>query len=220
MSEKLWYFRCEKALVRDADRLRREAATRQLEYLIFDSVGFATEGPPESAEAALGYFQAIRTFGPIGSLHLAHINKTDGAEQKPFGSAFWHNSARATWFVKPSDEDPDVASIGIFERKRNVGRKRPAFGFSVKFAPGRTTFERIDLASVPDLAVRLPMAKRIANSVKGGAKSREAIATELEVRKPETFRRVLNREIRWGRLIRFPGPGGEERIGLPERNQP
>ena len=46
---------------------------------------------------------------------------------------------------------------------------------------------------------------------------REQIAAALEDQKPETLRRTLNRAIERGQLVRFPGAGGVERIGLPAR---
>ncbi len=214
----LWYVRCEAPLARDSDRLRRLVAEQRLDYLVFDSVGYACDGAPESAEAALGYFQALRRLGPVGSLHLAHISKAEGADRRPFGSAFWHNSARATWFIKPSDDSAasDTLSIGVFERKRNLGRQRAPFGLEVQFTPERTTFHRVDIATVPEFASRVSINQRIASALRGGSMTREALAAELDTN-PETLRRTLNRAISKGQLVRFPGPAGEEHIGLAAR---
>jgi len=61
--------------------------------VILDSVAFACEGPPEAAETAAAYYWALRLLG-VGSTSIAHITKAEGGDQKPFGSAFWHNGAR------------------------------------------------------------------------------------------------------------------------------
>ena len=55
----------------------------------------ATDGPPESSVEALKYFRTLHRIGVRGSLGIAHVTKNgDGADQKPFGSAYWHNLAR------------------------------------------------------------------------------------------------------------------------------
>ena len=84
------YVRCERPLVHEVDRLRRIILDEEITFGVFDSVGFACDGPPEAAESALKYFQAVRQLR-IGGLHLAHVSKADTGDQRPFGSAFWHN---------------------------------------------------------------------------------------------------------------------------------
>ena len=109
----LHYLRCDRALVEETERIRREVGRLGVDYLICDSVGFATPGPPESAEMATGYFRAVRQIGIGGSLHLAHVVKAASTDEnkkrfrglKPFGSAFWSNSARSNWFVRRADDD-------------------------------------------------------------------------------------------------------------------
>jgi hypothetical protein len=79
------YLRCESPLVEEVDRIRREVHRLGLDYLILDSAGFGVDGPPEAAEAALGYFRALRRIG-VGGVHLlAHVNKSETGDQKPFG---------------------------------------------------------------------------------------------------------------------------------------
>ncbi len=44
----------------------------------------------------------------------------DSDDKKPFGSVFWHNTARATWYAKRvQDEGEDVTHVGLFNRKAN-----------------------------------------------------------------------------------------------------
>jgi hypothetical protein len=84
---RILYARCERALVHEVDRLYRIAREENIEFAIFDSIVLACAGPPESAEVAAEYFRAVRQIG-VGSLHIAHISKQDGSDQKPFGSVF------------------------------------------------------------------------------------------------------------------------------------
>src|SRR6185295_13856874 len=81
------YMRCDRPLVDEADRISREVRRLSIDYWVGDSVGFGTAGPPEAAEYALAFCRAVRQIG-IGSLQLAHINRSENGEQKPFGSSF------------------------------------------------------------------------------------------------------------------------------------
>lgn len=92
-----------------------------------------------------------------GGLHLAHINRSENGDQKSFGSAFWHNLARATWFVKHAGTSPDGAqmTVGLFNRKANLVRLYPAVGFQFAFTDDRTRVSRVNLAKVEDLAGQL-----------------------------------------------------------------
>lgn len=152
------YIRCDRPLVYEVDRIQRDIRRFKSEYLICDSIGFATPGPPEAAEHAMSYFRALRQLH-IGSLNLAHVNKSEGGDQKPFGSAFWHNSARATWFIKQAEtgEDETHLTIGLFNRKSNLSRRRPAIGFAFEFSADSTVIRPTDPAEIQDLAAQLPM---------------------------------------------------------------
>jgi hypothetical protein len=117
------YFRCDRPLIDEADRITREARRLSLEYLILDSAGFGTAGPPEAAEHALAYFRAVRQIG-LGSHSLAHINKSETGDQKPFGSSFWHNSAAQRSL--PNNPACRSVSHGRVSRARSAGCGRLA----------------------------------------------------------------------------------------------
>ena len=187
------YVRCERPLAHEVDRLRRIVREDEIAYAIFDSVGFACDGPPEAAEVAARYFQAVRQIN-VGSLHVAHISKADGADQKPFGSTFWHNGGRATWNVKLAEALPsrNTINVALLNRKSNLGGLRPEVGFEVTFDDDRTTFRRVEVAAVEDLAGCLPIRRRMAYLLHRGALSPEAIADELEA-DVETVKRTVRR---------------------------
>jgi len=211
----LRYLRCDRPLFQMVDQVRRVVREHHIDFAIFDSVAFACDGPPEAAEVAARYFQALRKLGPIGSLHIAHISKADGADRKPFGSSFWHNGARSTWNVKLAETSPDdrVISIGLYHRKANLGAIRPAVGLEFTFASRRTTIRRVDLADVADLASGLSTHQRIIAALRHGARSRDEIAASLPEVKPATVRVAMHRALKRGQLIELPGGG----IGLPDR---
>jgi hypothetical protein len=119
MPRDLHYLRCDRPLVYEADRIRRFTRERGILFAGLDSIGFGTDGPPEAAEHALAYNRTLRSFG-IGTFLTAHVTKNgDQADQRPFGSGYWHNSARSTWFGKVGATSPDgrTVSVGLFNPK-------------------------------------------------------------------------------------------------------
>lgn len=213
MPDTLFYTRCARPLVYDADRLKRIVRTQHIDFAIYDSIGFACHDAPESAESALAYFRGVRQIG-VGSLHVAHVSKAEGGDQKPFGSTFFHNSARATWNIKPTEDGTGNLTLGVFNRKPNLTARQQPFGIQVRFDADRTRFKLCDLAAVEEFAPQLTVLQRIRSLLRAGAMSRDAIAAALDDQKPDTLRRKLNQAIERGQLVRFPGPNGIEQIGL------
>jgi AAA domain len=210
----IWYARCERPLVHEVDRLERAVRVADLDYLILDSVAFASDGPPEAAEVASAYFRALRRLG-VGTLNIAHTTKSADGDAKPFGSTFWHNGSRSTWYIKrgeSSSSDRSRLTLGLFNRKSNVGPIAPAVGYSVTFGPDRTTFVRTDLADTPDLAERLPTWQRMAHLLRGGSLTMAQVAVELEVPVDTIVKTTKRHE---GKVfVRVPGTDGVYRIGL------
>lgn len=208
---RILYARCERPLVYEADRLRRIVRDNDLDFAVYDSIVFACDGPPEAAEIAGRYLRACRQIG-CGSLHIAHITKGENGDQKPFGSVFWHNGARATWFVKLADgsQDSDVLRLGFYNQKSNLGRRRSPFGLTVTFSNDGTTFRRMDVADTPDLADRLSVRERMTHLLRKGALDPQKIADEIEA-KADTVERTARRYKDQFIVLQ----GG--RIGLAER---
>ncbi|MBN1458482.1 MAG: hypothetical protein JXA57_03035 [Armatimonadetes bacterium] len=205
------YARCARPLVHEADRLRRIVREHEIEYAVYDSVAFASDGPPEAAEVAGRYFQTIRKIGP-GSLHVAHTNKSDDSDKKPFGSTFWHNGARSTWFAKKAEASPDTGQItlGLFNRKSNLGQLQAPVGYIIEFANDRTIFLLTEVADCPDFAVNLSIRQRMAYLLRRVPMTPDEIAEELDA-KPDSVRRTLRRHKRLFTVIE----GG--RYALAER---
>jgi hypothetical protein len=179
------YARCDRPMVFEADRLRRLVRDNQVSFLICDSIAFACDGPPESAEVAGAYFRAIRQVG-VGSLHIAHISKNgvgkgSDADYKPFGSVFWHNGARATWFVKrvSTSAGGQQIAVGLYNRKANFGPLRDPAGFVIRFEDERTCVDRISVADVDELAAEMPLWTRVRHALKEGPRPIHALAAEL-----------------------------------------
>lgn len=218
------YVRCAHPLVREADQLRRQIEELGIHYVMCDSVAFAADGAPESAEVAMAYFRAVRQMG-VGSLHIAHVTKqrdddekgTQG-NQKPFGSTFWHNSARATWYVKRADDTTDDGrvTIGLYNRKANMGRLRPAVGYEFDFQAEATYVSRANLADVADLASGLPIRARLQHALKHGPLTIAGLAEEIGAR-PDSVEKALKRNPMFLRLASTST--GVHQWGLAERNR-
>ncbi len=207
------YVRCDRPLVHEVDRLRRIILDEEITYGIFDSVGFACDGPPEAAESALAYFRAVRQLR-IGGLHLAHVSKADTGDQRPFGSAFWHNSARSTWFVKAAGSEPGQLTIGLMNRKANLGPLQPTLAYTFTFTPGHIAVEKVSTASVEELVTTLPVWHRIKDALKSGPQTLGSLAEELGAKVDSIDKAVKRR----GQLFtRVSGADGIPRIALVER---
>jgi hypothetical protein len=211
------YHRCASPLVHEADRIRRDVRTERLDFIILDSIAFACHDAPENAATAGAYFQALRSVGPVGSIHLAHVAKAEGSDQKPFGSSFWHNGARATWFVKRSEGNIEGTKVTIaaFNRKQNLGPVRSPIGWDIEFGKEATTFRRCDPADTPDLAEKMHLRHRISAALKSGSQTIADLADDLGA-KQDSVKKALERGV--GKdYVRMAGRDGVFRYGLVDR---
>lgn len=211
------YVRCYRPLVAEVDRLARLKHEHQIDFAFIDSIAFACHGKPEDAEVASAYYRAVRTLG-IGTLHAAHITKAgDFAEHRPFGSAFWHNGARATWFAKAEDENADTSrsrTVALINRKANLNARRSAMAYRFEFEPGLVRIQRTDPASVESLASALPVWQRIKAAITSGPLSIAEIAEETSI-KEDTVRKTVSRK--GGMFTVIEGSNGLKKVALLER---
>jgi hypothetical protein len=215
----LIYIRCDRPLVLELDRHKRLVEKHRLTYGCFDSAGYACSGPPEAAEAAIEYNQAVRRLG-IGSLHIAH-NKAEGEnDQRPFGSVFWHNSARATWFVKRAQagDDSGVLTMALYNRKTNLGPLQGAVGLELRFTEDRTTFRPIAVADVGELAEGLPLWQRVKSIVKTRPETYAALADELGAPVDSIVKAVKRKNLVF--TLVSGSKDGITRVALVERGKP
>jgi hypothetical protein len=184
------------------DRLRGILSAHRIEYAVLDSVALACAGPPEDAATALDFMQALGQL-EVGSCLLAHVNRS-GDEDRPFGSTFWHNSARLTWNIKAHQEtDQDQLDLALHCRKVNDGPRPASFALHWEFTPTRTAITRADLRRIPELAGGLPLKDRIAGILASGPRTVADLADELET-VGTTVRRTLTRGD-GHRFTRIPG---------------
>ena len=216
--DRIAYLSCTRPLIHERDRVARMIHDHALDYLVFDSVGFGCHDKPEAAESAMAYFREVRSFG-LGSFHIAHTNKGDASDQKPFGSTFWFNAVRALWFAKRAEAgaDPATVEIGCYPRKFNLGARPHAFALRFTFAATATSVQTIAATDVESLATNLSIRERIRHTLSSGARTIADLAIELE-QKPDSVKRIVNRHLagnRGAKVVLFCRTS-DDRIGLHE----
>ncbi len=209
------YVRCDRPLVHEVDRLRTITVEHGITYTIMDSAAYGCQGAPESAESALDYFRALRSLGSIGHFIIAHVTKSDDGDKRPFGSSFWHNSARATWHVRRSnpDDDSDEISTLVTPRKANFGRLKPPSAYNITFGE-RVTIKRASVAQREEFTPFISFAQRLYAALRTRPLTREDMISEFPDTKPDTIQRSVRRGLEKGSLISFQHTDGKEVIRL------
>ena len=222
MPETLRYARCDKPMTMEADRLRRLVQTYDIQYLVCDSIVFACGAgvPAESAEAASNYYQALRQIG-VGSLNLAHTTKSANQDDdkkkiqasKPFGSVFWSNGARSTWFVEADNETPGKFAVSLTQKKANTGPLRPPVAWDIDFSEDAITFTPSNVADndkfVKNLFVWQRMVKEL--QTKGEPMTQKELSDQLGKHLTNIGKEVNKKD---GRFVKVTGPDGIERVAL------
>lgn len=211
------YLPCTRPLVYEADRIARAIHEHRLDYLMLDSAAPACAGRPEDAEIAAGYFRVLRAFG-IGSLTIAHANRSEQSDQKPFGSVFWFNLARAIWYVKRAEAVTEGSTeIGLYPRKFNLGAPQRPTALQFVFTETQTRITVADIADIESLASKLPLKERISHVLRSRARTIGEIAAEIPDSDPQTIGRTIRRYSTEGAKVRLFTKLPDERIGLVER---
>lgn len=176
------YLRLDRALERAVEQIKRLVRDYKIEFLVLDSVGVMTQGAPESAEAANGYIRALRQIG-VGSLSIAHVTKNgEHNDQKPFGSVFYHNGFRSTWYAEQADPDANEGqplAIGLYNRKSNLSKRLPPVGLEIDFQPNHTHIRPVDIGTLADLSHKQPLWKQLEAALRGGPQSASDLAESL-----------------------------------------
>lgn len=81
-----FYRHCHQSLADDIEQVRRHVVEKAIEFIVVDSASLACGGEPESADATIKYFTALRSLR-IASTTIAHTPRA--SERDPFGSVYW-----------------------------------------------------------------------------------------------------------------------------------
>jgi hypothetical protein len=201
------YCRCESPLTYEVDRILRIIQNEQIQYAIFDSISFAADGRAEEHETCLRYFRCCRQL-KIGGIHVAHTNRSEEADKKPFGSAFWHNGARCTWFAKAEPESSGVLDLGVHHKKANLGPLRPSVIYRIYFTSQFTRFARVSVQDTPAIASDVKVWERIQALIeRHGPLTFADMVEKLDI-KLDTIQKTVRRKTSLFHVI--PGGSGEQ----------
>jgi hypothetical protein len=122
--------------------LRKIIEQEGIDLLIIDSAAMAAGAEAEKSETANQFFQqGLRVLGEgLTVFIIAHVSKSSDTH-KPFGSVFWHNNARYTFYVERLEGNKAMTSDGqtdvlISPRKVNEFALPKQFGYSIDFNDG------------------------------------------------------------------------------------
>lgn len=214
----VYYLRAEGPLVTEANAVAREVQRHGIQYLVCDSVGMATVGAPDTSDAAVSYFRALRQLGVRGSLGIAHVTKAgDASDQRPFGSVYWHHLARMTWFVKREASAPERPRVRLVNRKTNLTPILPDIRLQFDFSESRIVVSpyTADAEAAEPLDTEMSIPQRIITLLRASKQPMTvaAIAEALNA-KPDTVARVIRRN---KSFVKLPMVDGRLRFGLAER---
>jgi len=156
------YRRCYHPLADDITELRKVIDDGGYDVLILDSLAMAAGGQElERADAAIRFNAALRSLN-CASLIIGHTPKTqdDQKERSLYGSVFFYNLCRVSWECRREGQ-----TIGLFQRKNNLGPKHDPLGFKLVMTDQSASIEAIDLFDEPALASGLPLQEQIAKEL-------------------------------------------------------
>jgi len=184
-------------LADEAAFLRAQISQHRIGFVIVDSLAPACGPEPEGADAAVRTFTALRSFGAVTRLVVAHVSHASAAQRtgpaKPFGSIFNFNLARNMWEVRRA-EDPGPGTLvqGLYHRKFNAGERQPPFGLRFTFSEDSITLQAHDMGQEPDLVARASVSQRLLAALRSGAFTTAELAGQVGASEL-TVRRALER---------------------------
>lgn len=218
LPENIIYRRMAASFQDDLEYIRTLVAEHQIEVIIHDSAAYACGGKPEEADTTNRYFLAMRSMEVTHAI-IAHITKTSGKDH-PFGSIFWHNGARATFYVHSKDANPGLpVELGLVQKKNNRGRKAPPMGFDVafkvadasKYSEGDSvTFKQTEYSQLADSSDHMTDSDRFLSAIKDKAKTKEEIMEIADIT-DESYRKAKSRLLKKELIIEIePGVIGRQ----------
>ena len=169
--------------------LERVCRERNVKLILVDSAALACGGDPKEEHVATAYFNALAKLG-IASLTVAHMTKDEKDDHHPYGSIFFHNSARMTWNIKVADEDENPRHLGLYCRKANEDMKPKPLGVCMTFSDAEVTINKEEL--VQDLTIHLSATQQVRRLLLRGAKTKAEICEETGLGE-NTVKRALQR---------------------------
>lgn len=221
------YKRMSVPLASAAVNLKRYVCDEKIGLVIVDSMGMARGAEAKDVGPTIQLFLAARSFG-VPVLIIDHISKEAIANKqadKPFGSIYTYNEARATWLLEKEQQpgSPEV-HIVLTQKKANNGllQKRQAFCMTfVNQDNGRLAYIQFrpeDIRHTPQLHGHMDMRDKIMAELLASSKGLEIkqIAEAIDASQA-SVRARLNEMANAGKVVRLGrglfGASYQEQIG-------
>jgi|TARA_Y100000296_G_scaffold26121_1_gene30725 hypothetical protein len=210
------YLHCYMPLADHLKQIKKAIRQYSIGMVIVDSGAAACGGEPEKPDVALKFFNSLRELR-CTVIVICHVTKED-SKGKPFGSAFWHNSPRATFEIVGTEEPTqDEINIGIYHRKANNNQKVQPFALKLRFDAEQATYETAEIGDSDDLIRKLGHRQQLVAVFR--REGRAMTVTELHqatsIKYEEGVRKVLNRS---KNIFRQVGKDGDRNANTWELN--
>ena len=192
---------CVQPLCSEIEEIQRIVMEGEIEFVIIDSMGPACGSDPNSPEAVISYFTALRSLR-ITSLTLDHVAK-NSATPTPFGSVYKTNLSRNVFELRKQQEaGDDSMQLGLFHRKANFGKLLAPMGLAATFTLTTIDFSPCAVRDIPQLAEGLSIRERIKDLLLADKPlTAKEIAEDLNV--PQTSVRVILNRCRGKDFVRL-----------------
>jgi hypothetical protein len=145
----IYYRFCFRPFGDDIEEIRKVVVENNIRLIVLDSAGPACGGQPESAEATLKMFTALRSLRGVTALILAHEAKSN------------------------------VMNVSLLHKKANTGKLQKPLGFRFTFMDdGSITVAKADVRESPELVKGLPTKYQLVSVLRYGSMSVQAMMDE------------------------------------------
>ncbi len=136
-------------------------AERGADVLIIDSLGMASGGNLNDSDPATGFYDALGSFG-LPSLIIGHTAKGTEGEKTVYGNSYFTFLATMAWEIAADHvEESSTLTLGLYNKKNNLGARRKPLGFSIAFQGDVCTVSEASLEDSPTLGKKLSRSQRI-----------------------------------------------------------
>jgi lambda repressor-like predicted transcriptional regulator len=209
---KFLYLRMAGPLEHQVDMVEKYITDHGVIAVVADSLVAAAGGDVNESEAARMYFGAMRQFG-VASIGITHMSKDKKNNDKPFGSVYYWNYARAVWFMQKVQESGDNESeIALFHKKANASDLQVPRSYKVDFSNDQIKYLTANIQSTPKFAKQTGARAQVIGVLHKGSKTLSEISEETGL-KSNTVANVLSRGTKhftrvvgggWGLLTNLP----------------
>ncbi len=196
------YRRCSRPLADDIEAIQNHIASVHAEAVIIDSLALAAGGDLNKTEAPTRFFAALRQL-KVASIIIAQNSKDQESKRKTiFGSTLFSYNVRNIFELVKANDQTNPVVVSLFHKEHNLTGKTPPMSFEFNFNGKGVTIERRPF-DVAEFREKVSLQNQIADALKRGPLTYQAIAEAIGADKPDSVRVTLSSNKR-----RFVSLGG------------